>query len=148
MAEPQIRETHKDWTVVCDQPEQLEEEICLIVQQKNLRNSNQPVIRIEVGYSPQNGQPLLLATVSTTPLGITLPHGLEIQVDELEAIRYAFGSCIAAGCVVGINLTEEQVAEFKRGNEAKFTFQDTQGRRITVPISLAGFTAAYNAVGA
>jgi len=144
-AEPQVRGTYKDWTVVCDTPAQLGREICLIVQQKNMKGSNEPFIRVEIGYSPQNGEPLLLATISTS-LGLTLAQGLEIQVDEREAVRFAFGSCIANGCVVAVNLTQEQVTSLKRGNEARFTFQDTQGRRITVPISLSGFTAAFGTV--
>ena len=144
-AEPQVRGTYEDWTVVCDTPAQLRREICLIVQQKNMKDSNEPVIRVELGYSPQNGEPLLLATISMS-LGLTLTHGLEIQVDESEAIRFAFGSCIANGCVVATNLTQEQITSLKRGNEARFTFQDTRGRRITVPISLSGFTAAFGTV--
>jgi invasion protein IalB len=145
-AEPEVRETHKDWTVVCDTPEQFDREICLIVQQKNMKDSNEPVIRIEIGYAPQTSDPLLLATVSTS-LGLTLAHGLEMQIDESEPLRFAYGSCIAAGCIVAANINDEQIASLKRGSEAHFTFQDTRGRRITVPISLSGFTAAFSAVG-
>ena len=144
-AEPEVRETHTDWTVVCDTPEHLGEEICLIVQQKNMKDSNQPVIRIEIGYAPQNGEPLMLATVATA-LGLTLGHGLEMQVDQHEALRFGFSSCIPAGCVVATNMTADQINLLKQGNEARFTFQDTQGRRITVPISLNGFTAGFGAV--
>ena len=142
-AEPVVREVHKDWTVVCDTPEQVGQEICLIVQQKNIKDSNQPILRVEVGYAVSNGEPF---TIITAPLGIALQAGLTVQIDDNEPTVMQFGSCIPTGCVVGSNLSEHQVNALKFGNEAKFTLQDSRRRNVTVPVSLAGFTAALNAI--
>ncbi len=143
VAAPEVRETHKDWTVICDTPKQIGKEVCLIVQQKNLRDTQKPVLRVEIGFATENGKPF---AVITAPLGIALPPGLSMIVDDGESTQYKFGSCIPNGCVVGVNLTEAQLGALKKGTEANFTFKDSRGRKLTVPISLAGFTAALNAI--
>ncbi len=142
-AEPRVRESHQDWTVVCDTPEQLETEVCLIVQQRNLRNSDQPIIRVEIGYAVQTRAPF---AVVTAPLGVSLPAGLSMQIDGGELTRFEYGSCIPKGCVVGTGLTDIQIAAMRKGNEAQFTFKDNRNRDIAVPVSLSGFTAALRAI--
>ena len=143
-AEPQVREVYQDWTVVCDTRTDGGAETCIIVQQKNRKETEQLMLRIEIGVTDDSGQAVLIATA---PLGVSLPFGLHMQVDEQEAVRFRFGSCLPLGCVVGANLTEQHMIDFKRGNEAKFTFQGNQTQRVTVPISLSGFTAALGAIG-
>lgn len=142
-AEPRVRESHKDWTVVCDIPEQLETEVCLIVQQRNLRGSDQPIIRVEIGYAVQTGAPF---AVVTAPLGVALAAGLSMQIDDGEPDRFEYGSCIPKGCVVGTGLTDAQIGAMRSGNEAQFTFKDNRNRDIAVPVSLSGFTAALRAI--
>ena len=142
-AEPRVRESHKDWTVVCDIPDQLETEVCLIVQQRNLRDSDQPVIRVEIGYAVQTGAPF---AVVTAPLGVALPAGLSMQIDDGELQRFEYGSCIPKGCVVGTGLTDSQIAALRKGKEAQFTFKNNRNRDIAVPVSLNGFTAALRSI--
>ena len=142
-AAPRVRETHKDWTVVCDIPDQLEVEVCLIVQQHNLRDSEQPVIRVEIGFAVQNGAPF---AVITAPLGVALGAGLSLQIDDGEQTHFDYGSCIPKGCIVGTGLTEEQLAAMKKGTQAQFTFKDNRAREIAVPVSLSGFTAALRSI--
>ncbi len=143
VAEPEVRGTHDSWTIVCDTPEQAEQEVCLMVQQKNLKDTDQPVLRVEIGYAVQTAKPFAVITV---PLGISLPPGLSMRIDDGAVTKLEFGSCIPSGCVVGVTLTDVQVSAFKRGGEITFTFQDNRRRDISVPISLWGFTAALDAV--
>lgn len=141
--EPQVRETHKDWTVVCDVPEQLKTEVCLIVQQRNLRYTEQPIIRVEIGYALQNNAPF---AVVTAPLGVALAAGLSMQIDNGETTRFDYGSCISKGCIVGTGLTNAQITSMEKGKEAQFTFKDNHNRDIAVPVSLSGFTAALRSI--
>jgi len=141
--EPRVRETHKDWTVVCDVPSQLQTEVCLIVQQRNLRDSEQPIIRVEIGYAIQTGAPF---AVITTPLGVALAAGLSMRIDNGETTQFDYGSCIPKGCVVGAGLTDIQITSMKTGKEAQFTFKDNHSRDIVVPVSLKGFTAALRSI--
>ena len=142
-ADPRVRETHKDWTVICDTPEQIETEVCLIVQQRNLRDSDQPVIRVEIGYAVQTGAPF---AVVTAPLGVALGAGLSMQIDQGKVTRFEYGSCIPKGCIVGTGLSDADVATMKKGTEMHFTFKDNRNRDIAVPVSLSGFTAAMRAI--
>ncbi|MBS37149.1 MAG: hypothetical protein CMO26_14650 [Thiotrichales bacterium] len=142
LAAPEVREVHKDWTVICEAGQDTGSN-CIIVQQKNLKNTDQLALRIEVGHSPQNGQAIMIVT---TPLGVSLPPGLSMQVDDHELLKFQYGSCMSAGCVVGTNLTDEMIETFRGGQQANFTFLGGNGQEITVPISLAGYTAAYRVV--
>lgn len=142
-AQPRVRETYQDWTVICDTPEQLETEVCLIVQQRNLRDSDQPVIRVEIGYAVQTGAPF---AVVTAPLGVALSAGLSMQIDYGELSRFDYGSCIPKGCIVGTGLSDAQITAMRKGHEAQFTFKDNRNRDIAVPVSLNGFTAALRAI--
>ena len=142
-ADPRVRETHKDWTVVCDIPAELDTEVCLIVQQRNLRDSDQPVIRVEIGFAIQTGAPF---AVVTAPLGVALAAGLSMQVDDGELTRFDYGSCIPKGCIVGTGLTDAQIVSMRKGKEAQFTFKDNRNRDISVPVSLSGFTAALQSI--
>ena len=143
VGEPRVRETFQEWTVVCDTPEQLETEVCVIVQERQQRETERLVIRVEVGFAVQTGRPFAVITV---PLGVALQAGLIMQVDDGEDTRFEFGSCIPKGCLVGTGLSQELLEIMMRGFEAQLTFRDNRGRDLTVPVSLLGFTAAIRSI--
>jgi len=139
-AAPEVRETHRDWTVVCDAAGDGAER-CSIVQALSHRETEQMILRVEVGYLPDTRN---LVAVVTVPLGVHLPPGLELRIDEGETTRHEFGSCLERGCIAGIDLSDAQLAALKAGARAHFTFRDARRQPVTVPISLAGFTAAVS----
>jgi invasion protein IalB len=69
-----------------------------------------------------------------------------MAIDDGAVVDLPYASCIPNGCIVGVNLDDEQLAALKRGGEARFTFQDGRRRSITVPVSLQGFTAAIDSI--
>jgi len=142
-AEPQVRERHQDWTVICDKPEGAAAERCSIVQALNQRESQKQVLRIEIGYLGESTQ---LIGIVTVPLGVALPAGLKMRIDEGKELPYQFGQCLPNGCIVGIQVSAELLAQLKAGTKAAVTFQDGMQRPITLPVSLKGFTAAYKVI--
>jgi len=135
----------KDWRASCPKPEEGQEVRCFIFQNLAVRESNQPVLSVRVGFVPADGteKPAVLLTV---PMGVFLPVGIEVKVDEGEGVRLAYQVCNQGGCVAALPLDEPRLAQFKAGQRANVTFQDGRRQPVTVPVSLSGFTAGFTAL--
>jgi len=143
IAEPEKRGEFNDWVLVCDQSEDLNEERCFILQELRVKETNQRVVRIEVGFVAKTGQPAALITL---PLGISLQHGMLLQIDEGEKSRYAFTRCVPGGCIAAVSLTDGQIGALKAGSIAHVKFHDGLAREVNLDMSLSGFTAAFNSI--
>ena len=84
------------------------------------------------------------------PLGTLLTEKLTIQVDSAQAKRYDLSFCVQIGCYARVGFTEAEVNAFRRGQVARVTITPFQApdQRVTVNMSLAGFTAAYDQITA
>ncbi|MDZ4137090.1 MAG: invasion associated locus B family protein, partial [Paracoccaceae bacterium] len=82
------------------------------------------------------------------PLETLLPEQLHLQVDAGKGKLYPFTWCAREGCVARIGLTAEDIASFKKGSKAMMTIVPVVApdQKVALPISLKGFTAAYDAV--
>lgn len=117
--------------------------ICQITQTLNEKESNNPIMQVAVGYLPEQENPVAAITL---PLGIWLPPGLQLQVDEGKKGRVPLDTCVPGGCRAGIELDAEFLASMKKGNELKVTFGGGNRKPLTIPVSLQGFSAALDAL--
>jgi len=140
-AEPVHGQTFKNWTTRCEKSPGTSLERCFIFQNLVLKDSGQRLVHMAVGYLAANGQ---AAAVITMPLGISLPPGATISVDGGAAEDIVIERCDTNGCVGAIALSDEMVEALKRGREAHISFHDASRRRISVPVSLLGFTAGFS----
>jgi invasion protein IalB len=133
--------TFQDWQFRCEVPEGASEERCAIFQNIVVRESQQQLLNFAVTI-PQEDRPP--AGVLLLPLGISLPMGVGLAVDEEDPSRLAVEHCVQIGCRAVFPIQDELLAKMKAGKEAKVTFHDGARRPITIPVSLSGFTAAFN----
>jgi invasion protein IalB len=135
-------EKFDDWFKECEmvtdeKGEQIE--ICQISQTLIDKESDQPMMKIAVGYVPEKDQPV---AVITLPLGIFLPPGIELQIDGKGKVgRLPINTCLPSGCQAGVQLDEDFVSRMKQGNQMTVTFGNPQGKGVAAPVSLKGFTA-------
>lgn len=133
-----------DWVMRCaDDPSNQARGGCFIVQNVINNDNQQPVMQVAIGYLAEDQTP---AAVFTLPLGVRLPPGALIAIDDKEGVRVPFERCLPEGCKVQFRMTADHVASFKGGNMGKLTIQDSAGRGVAIPFSLKGFTAALNAL--
>lgn len=133
-----------DWVLRCaDDPNNMARGGCFIVQNVINNADQKPVMQIAIGYLANDQTP---AAVFTLPLGVRLPPGALIAIDDKEGLRVPFERCLPEGCKVQFRMTPDHVASFKAGNAGKLTVQDAAGRGLAIPFSLKGFTAALNAL--
>ncbi|WP_323007717.1 invasion associated locus B family protein [Pseudorhodobacter sp.] len=81
------------------------------------------------------------------PLGTQLTAGLSLSVDGGTTRKYPFSWCEQIGCIAQIGFTQAELDGFKKGKEAKLTLvQVFSPDKVELTISLAGFTAGFDAV--
>lgn len=133
----------EDWALECGTPEGRESDTCYMFQNIVVKDSGQRLLHTAVGYAGDGRTPMLLLTA---PLGVHLPSGLRLQIDEGETMRLPFERCTSRGCHAAATLEPEVVAALKAGLELKVTFGDGASEPVTLPVSLQGFTRAYQAI--
>lgn len=138
-AAPEPRQI-QDWTLRCDAPASgALVGPCYMVQDIAAPEGQGQIARMIVGHF---GKEHLLGALVFVPLGIRLPPGLLIGVDQNEPRRFPFQFCSPSGCQAQIALDDAFLAELKAGAKAQAIFEDINGRKIAVDVSLRGFTAA------
>ena len=90
------------------------------------------------------GQESRLLAVAAVPLGVLLPFGLTWQIDGAKPIRVPYMLCDPTSCATQLVINEQYVNSLKKGSTLKLTAKNRQNQDLTIEITLAGFTAAYD----
>lgn len=137
----------EDWTLRCGKANEQAPEACEMFQQHVSQETDKVVLHTAVGKLPNNDSPGLLIVL---PLGISLPPGVFVRIDEGEAQAVPIERCTPDGCRVELLLDTAFLNQLKSGTTMTVVFHvyDQQGQRdrVGVPVSLLGFTAALNQV--
>lgn len=75
----------------------------------------------------------------TLPIGLNLPAGLTLTVDETELMNIPLQSCDAQGCYAMNALEPGQITAMKDGNELILTVQSQAQEDIRISFELRGF---------
>ena len=142
-AAPTDGQTFKDWTARCDKAPEGGRPVCYIVQHVLLKKGNQPLLQVSVGNMADGGKP---AAFFSLPLGVSLPGGLSVKVDEAQPLRLRYERCDRAGCHAPLALDDDLIKALKGGRWARVAFFDATRREVSVPVSLAGFTAGFDSL--
>ncbi|MGB0722487.1 MAG: invasion associated locus B family protein [Gammaproteobacteria bacterium] len=135
----------QDWKAVCQEvtPEgEAPVNVCRIAQQA-FRPDGKPVAALSVGYRAGQDKPLAVITV---PLGVALKTGLALAIDEAQPTQVPYSICVPAGCQAIGPLDDSMVTAMKQGNTLSILFIAPDGKKLRADLSLAGFTAAMNAL--
>lgn len=145
LGERYSKEKFGDWDLACIKTE-AESDPCSLLQILTDDQQN-PVAEVSLFRLDGSGQAIAGATV-IVPLETLLPGQLTIAVDGASGKRYNYSFCNQIGCIAQIGLTNEDVDAFKRGNTATVSLVPAPApdQRITLTMSLAGFTAGFDAV--
>ena len=143
-AQPSDGQTFKDWRLRCGKADAATPPPCHIFQTVVVSQTGQPFLYVAAGYPPEGtGGPTLFLTL---PLGIHLPSGVRLSVDQGQPVPVPVVHCDRDGCHARLALDRRLIESLRAGLVAQVGFQDGVGQPITVPVSLKGFTAALKAV--
>lgn len=115
-----------------------------------LRDSdNNAVAEFSMFNLPAGNQAAAGATV-IVPLETLLTENLVMAIDGSAPKIYPFTFCSTIGCISRIGFTAAEVEQFKKGAKAVLTIVPVVApdQKVSVDLSLKGFTAAYTAVSA
>ncbi len=138
----QVRSQHGDWQKVCKRPTGAPRDICALVQ--DVTSESNPNVGLSVHLqSTVTGEKVLRVFA---PLGILLPPGLGLQIDEDKVGHAPFVRCHAVGCYAQVTLTPDLLARFRAGQTAWFIVFQSKEAGIGIPISLEGLPTALSAL--
>jgi len=131
-----------DWKTQC--PEKgASSKTCHIFQNLVAKDGKSRVLHIAIGYVEGRDDP---AAIITLPLGLSLPQGVGLRVDENTPSRHPYQACFNSGCQAGFPVDSTLMAQLRGGDKAYIRVYDLSNQQIDIPISLSGFTAAIKAV--
>ncbi len=139
-----MQEVYGDWSVNCGLTgaEGAKTRVCQMSQELRRKETNQLVLAI--GISPGDDKVGAKTTV-IAPFGLTLADGLRIELDEAELMKGSFATCVPAGCVVEIPLSNDVIKSLASGKTATaVTTIKASGEPMRTDFSLNGFATAWN----
>ena len=77
------------------------------------------------------------------PLGILLPAGATLRVDDKVALQLNFRACDRNGCYARAPISATMLADLQKGRQLHVNFKNLAEKPIDVPLSLDGFAEAY-----
>jgi invasion protein IalB len=116
---------------------------CAIEQSAVLPRTGQLVILVNIRVPADTHTPSAMIQL---PLGLNLPGGAKLQVDDGAATDMQIQTCEARGCYAGTTIAPDLLAAMKSGKQLKISFQNLNKETLTVPLPLADFAAAYDKI--
>ena len=116
---------------------------CVIEETAVLTKTGQLIVLVNVRVPSDTHAPVALVQL---PLGLNLPAGAKLQVDDGKVIDLQIQTCENRGCYANTPVSPELLAALKSGKQLKVSFQNLGKETITVPMPLADFAAAYDKI--
>ena len=116
---------------------------CAIEQTAVLTKTGQLIVLINIRVPSDTHTPVAIVQL---PLGLNLPVGARLQVDDGKTSDLQIQTCEARGCYANTPITPDMLAAMKSGKQLKVSFQNLAKEVITIPMPLADFAAAYDKI--
>ena len=131
------------WTIRCETVSPEQHNSCIMYQEILLKKDGLPVLQFSIGLAEVGQDPIVLVTL---PLGIYLPTGVSLMIDEQEKVNFPIERCDPDGCHMLVTLTDDRVDTLKNARELRVFFNDSENSPIVISLSLFGFKEAFHKV--
>jgi invasion protein IalB len=141
LAQGAVRSVHQDWQIRCDTPPGASGEQCALMQSVTAEDrANVGLTVIVLKTADQKSK--LMRVVA--PLGVLLPSGLGLKIDQADIGRAGFVRCLPNGCIAEVVMDDELVKKLRTGKTATFIIFQTPEEGVGFPMSLKGFSEGYD----
>jgi len=141
LAQGAVKSVHKDWQIRCDTPPGAKAEQCALIQSVTAEDrANVGLTVIVLKTADQKSR--LMRVVA--PLGVLLPSGLGLKIDNVDIGRAGFVRCLPNGCIAEVVMDDALIQKLRNGKTATFIIFQTPEEGIGFPMSLAGFAEGYD----
>ena len=139
-AQGAVRSVHGDWQIRCDTPPGAQSEQCALIQSVVAEDrSNAGLTVIVLKTADQKSR--LMRVVA--PLGVLLPSGLGLKLDNQDVGRAGFVRCLPNGCVAEVVMDDKLLGQLKNAKTATFIIFETPEEGIGFPLSLNGLSEGF-----
>ena len=116
---------------------------CSIEQTAVLTKTGQLIVLINIRVASDTHAPVALIQL---PLGLSLPAGAKLGVDDGKTSELQIQTCEARGCYANAPISPDMLVAMKSGKQLKVSFQNLAKETITIPVPLADFAAGYDKI--
>jgi invasion protein IalB len=135
-----VKSVHGDWQIRCDAPPGAPGDQCALIQ--SVTDADRPNVGLSVIVLKTADQKTPLLRV-LAPLGVLLPSGLGLKIDQTDIGKAGFVRCLPNGCVAEVVMDDTLVRQLRTGQNATFIIFQTPNEGIGIPMSLNGFGDGY-----
>ena len=140
-AQGAVKSVHGDWQIRCDTPPGAQAEQCALIQSVVAEDrSNAGLTVIVLKTADQKSK--LMRVVA--PLGVLLPSGLGLKLDNQDVGRAGFVRCLPNGCVAEVVMDDKLLGQLRSAKTATFIIFETPEEGIGFPLSLNGLGEGYD----
>ena len=140
-AQGAVKSVHGDWQIRCDTPPGAQSEQCALMQ--SVTAEDRPNVGLTVIVLKTSDQKSRLMRV-VAPLGVLLPSGLGLKIDNADVGRAGFVRCLPHGCVAEVVMDDKRIGQLRTGQTSTFIIFQTPEEGIGFPMSLKGFGEGYD----
>jgi invasion protein IalB len=140
-AQGAVKSVHGDWQIRCETPPGAQSEQCALFQ--SVVAEDRANVGITVLVLKTADQKSRLMRVQA-PLGVLLPAGLGLKVDNQDVGRAGFVRCLPRGCYAEVVMDDALVSKLRTGQTATFFIFQTPEEGIGFPLGLKGFGEGYD----
>jgi invasion protein IalB len=135
-----VKSKSGDWEMRCETPAGASREQCALIQ--SIAAEDRPnVSLVVIVLKTADGKSRLLRVIA--PLGVLLPAGLGLKIDNVDVGRALFVRCLPTGCVAEVVMDDKLLNQLKSGSNATFIVFNTPEEGIGLPLALAGFGQGF-----
>src|SRR5450432_2523372 len=140
-AQGAVKSVHGDWQIRCETPPGAQSEQCALFQ--SVVAEDRANVGITVLVLKTADQKSRLMRVQA-PLGVLLPAGLGLKIDNVDVGRAGFVRCLPRGCVAEVVMDEKLLGQLRTAKTATFIIFETPEEGIGFPMGLKGFGDGYD----
>jgi invasion protein IalB len=140
-AQGAVKSVHKDWQIRCETPPGAKNQQCALIQSVTAADRANIGLTVIVLKTADEKSRLMRVVA---PLGVLLPSGLGLKIDNADIGRAGFVRCLPNGCIAEVVMDDKLLNKLRTGKTATFIIFQTPEEGIGFPMSLAGFAEGYD----
>lgn len=131
------------WTSRCSSEGRKAALLCEIEQSLFITKTSQLVASVNVKLPPETRQPVMMIQL---PVGLFLPGGVNLQIDESKPQALVIQTCDLKGCYAATTVSQELLGAMKGGKRLLVTFQNLNKENVNLAFVLSGFAEGYDKI--
>jgi invasion protein IalB len=131
------------WTTRCFSEGRKAALLCEVEQSMFITKTGQLVASVNVKLPADTRQPVMMIQL---PVGLFLPAGVSLQIDEGKPQSLAIQTCDLKGCYAATPVAPEMLGAMKSGKRLAVVFQNLNKENVNLAFALSGFVEGYDKI--